>query len=588
MYSPNGAIVCIMCEQIHFLAVPEYNGESQRLQLDEDHSASARPSGLGFKRGHPVFWAAVFLAGAISFCSYHFILGNFFTGTDTLTLIESSQINSLVDAVSIFSKPLMSDSKFVEIGKFYRPVSVLSYSLDNALWGLDPFGFQLTNFLINVTVTCLVVIVMYQLSSGKLLFALLSGIMFAIHPALIECVPAIDRRHDMLVAVFLLASYSLYIQGQEEESLDRYKYLSLFFYGLALGSKEMAVIFPLILLSHIHFNSFEAPKPRSILSSIWQTRLYWMLTVAFIVWRTIVLEGVGGYQRDVPATLGEKFLHQINITYNYLIDLAYPADPLGILATGLANWWFFIILACLSLYILFFVRSLSVSEDCVNRRKSLHLLTCLGLWTTLPLLVFLVTFTFSHRSMYNSVIPFCGLVAYPLAETLTKLYRDISPKAIFRSSDQRKVIISRRAVSGLGVLMLVYLMCCSPMVCDYRQWTVSANIGRIILTKLLDSARDMPYDCKIHLFNLPDGVASYINRGIKAKEVTYLCDYSIKSWFRLCGFREKLEVIVHNRSRPLDFMGDLRLSTIRSNNSIFAIIDADIFAKRSKIVRTLQ
>ena len=98
----------------------------------------------------------------------------------------------------------------------------------------------------------------------------------------------------------------------------------------------------------------------------------------------------------------------------------------------------------------------------------------------------------------------------------------------------------------------------------------------------------MPYDCKIHLFNLPDGVASYINRGIKAKEVTYLCDYSIKSWFRLCGFREKLEVIVHNRSRPLDFMGDLRLSTIRSNNSIFAIIDADIFAKRSKIVRTLQ
>ena len=558
------------------------------MQRDEDHSASARPPGFSFKRERPIFWAAVLLAGAISFCSYHFILGNFFTGTDTLTLIESSQINSLVDALRIFSKPLMSDSKFVEIGKFYRPVAVLSYSLDNALWGLDPFGFQLTNFLINVIVTCLVVIVMYQLSSGKLLFASLSGIMFAVHPALIECVPAIDRRHDMLVAVFLLASYSLYIQGQKEDRLDRCNYLSLFFYGLALGSKEMAVIFPLILLSHIHFNSLEAPKPAGILSSIWQTRLYWILTAAFIVWRAIVLEGVGGYQRDVPNTLGEKFFHEINITYNYLIDLAYPADPLGILATGLANWWFFIILACLSLYIFFFIRSMSASEDSVSRQKSLNLLICLGLWTILPLLVFLATYTFSHRSMYNSVIPFCGLLAYPLAETLTKLHQDISLKSVFPSSDRRKVIISRRAVSGLGVLMLGYLMCCSPMVCDYRQWTVSANIGRIILTKLLDTARDMPHDCKIHLFNLPDGVASYINRGIKAKEVTYLCDYSIKSWFRLCGFREKLEVIVHNRSRPLYFMGDLRLSTIRSNNSIFAIIDADLFAKRSKTGRTLQ
>ena len=31
----------------------------------------------------------------------------------------------------------------------YTPLSLLSLSVDNALWGLDPFGYHLTNILLH-------------------------------------------------------------------------------------------------------------------------------------------------------------------------------------------------------------------------------------------------------------------------------------------------------------------------------------------------------------------------------------------------------------------------------------------------------
>ena len=86
----------------------------------------------------------------IAFLTYRDILGYFFTATDTLTLIDTSQIRSFRDIVRIFTEPLMNGTIFiVDGGKFYRPISVLSYSLEYSIWQLDPFGYHLSYLILH-------------------------------------------------------------------------------------------------------------------------------------------------------------------------------------------------------------------------------------------------------------------------------------------------------------------------------------------------------------------------------------------------------------------------------------------------------
>ena len=49
---------------------------------------------------------------------------------------------------SILWEPLGGEPSFGG-GPFFRPVSSLSFGLDRLLWGLEPFGYNLTNLLIH-------------------------------------------------------------------------------------------------------------------------------------------------------------------------------------------------------------------------------------------------------------------------------------------------------------------------------------------------------------------------------------------------------------------------------------------------------
>jgi len=66
----------------------------------------------------------------IAFWSYHDILGYFFAATDSLTLIDTSRIQSGNDVVRIFTEPLMNGTQFSEVYRYYRPITTLSFSLD--------------------------------------------------------------------------------------------------------------------------------------------------------------------------------------------------------------------------------------------------------------------------------------------------------------------------------------------------------------------------------------------------------------------------------------------------------------------------
>ncbi len=91
----------------------------------------------------------------------------------------------------------------------------------------------------------------------------LSALIFALHPINTESVTYIISRSSILSAFFYLLSLLMFIKGNEDSRIQGFKgsrfsrfiffTLSLFFFILALGSKEDAVTLPIIILFYYLF-----------------------------------------------------------------------------------------------------------------------------------------------------------------------------------------------------------------------------------------------------------------------------------------------------------------------------------------------
>ena len=185
---------------------------------------------------------------AVAVLAHYEILSYWFTGSDTLTLIEKSRMRTPAEAWEVFSSPLMYGTNFsIIVALFYRPVANLSYAVDFALWGLDPFGYHLTDLLLHAIASALTFAFVRRVSKDILVGAL-AGCLFALHPITAEVVPTPARRHDVLATVFVLVSLLLFFRAVARDRLHRGRWGllagSVLSYLLAVGAKEIGVLAP--------------------------------------------------------------------------------------------------------------------------------------------------------------------------------------------------------------------------------------------------------------------------------------------------------------------------------------------------------
>ncbi len=265
----------------------------------------------------------------IAFLTYRDILGYFFTGIDTMALIDSGRIQSFGDVIRIFNEPLGSNTPMLErVQKCYRPISTLSYSLDYSIWKLNPFGYHLTNLILHILVSILVFFFIRFLTSGKQVTALLGALIFTTHPVLVEGIPATIRRFDTITTLFVLLSILLFLKYFSTAFRKRgYLLFSIFFYILALGAKEIAVILPFLIFTYLITISFsdEEPFKDRIFQSVKICLPYFILTFIYLAWRTYILQGIGGYVKEASGAANISQL-LIEIGINYFIVLPYPVD----------------------------------------------------------------------------------------------------------------------------------------------------------------------------------------------------------------------------------------------------------------------
>ncbi len=138
---------------------------------------------------------------------------------------------------------------------YWRPVFSLSLALDYSLWGLNPFGFHLTNIILHA----INAVLLYSLGNklqGRTC-AVFASLLYALHPIQAHTVNVISTRGDLLAALFALLSVGAF--------LSRRTNLFVPWMVLALLSKEVSVVLPLVFIVGSIILQREKPDLRHLL-----------------------------------------------------------------------------------------------------------------------------------------------------------------------------------------------------------------------------------------------------------------------------------------------------------------------------------
>jgi len=130
----------------------------------------------------------------------------------------------------------------------YRPVRTASYAFDYALSGLEPWGYHLTNIVYHALTAVFVYLTARSLFD-RVRPALLTALLFAIHPIQTDAVTYMSGRRDVLSGLFVLAGFYLFVRYR---TTGRIGYLAavLPVYVLGFFSKESGIILPALCVAY--------------------------------------------------------------------------------------------------------------------------------------------------------------------------------------------------------------------------------------------------------------------------------------------------------------------------------------------------
>ncbi len=132
----------------------------------------------------------------------------------------------------------------------YHPLIWISLSLDVSLFGLHPGAFHLENVLLHAANTVMLYGFLVR-ATGYVRPALLSALLFAVHPVHVESVAWVTERKDALSGFFFLLGLLTYLEYARTTARIRKSLLyllTLCMLILGLLSKQMLVTFPFVLL----------------------------------------------------------------------------------------------------------------------------------------------------------------------------------------------------------------------------------------------------------------------------------------------------------------------------------------------------
>jgi len=141
-----------------------------------------------------------------------------------------------------------------------RPLPYLSFAVDRAIWGPEPFGYHVTNLCIHaLAALALFAFARLALLSPRLRdsfgphateLAACIAALWAVHPLGTQAVTYVYQRLESMTGMFCLAALAAFAQAAATGWRPRWLVASGLASAAAMGSKESAVVLPLLILGY--------------------------------------------------------------------------------------------------------------------------------------------------------------------------------------------------------------------------------------------------------------------------------------------------------------------------------------------------
>jgi tetratricopeptide (TPR) repeat protein len=242
----------------------------------------------------------------------------------------------------------------------WHPLTWISHMLDVQFYGINPTGHHLSNVLLQ-TLNVIILFLLLQRATGRLLRSAAVAALFAIHPLNVESVAWVTERKAVLSMFFLLLTLWAYGWYVRKPGLGRYLCV-LSFFSLALMSKIWVISLPFALLLLDYWplrrlsNAEESAEQRGLASSILALaieKIPLLLLAAAAGWMTLHVN-----RREGALAMAMPFSWRLkNAVYSYSAYLGKAIWPtrLAVFYPHPENslpWWKVIIaallLACIS------------------------------------------------------------------------------------------------------------------------------------------------------------------------------------------------------------------------------------------------
>ena len=192
-----------------------------------------------------VQWATVLILALVVFSFFQNSLNNLFTKWDdpgyvvNNPLIKNFSAQGLRDIFS-FSNPVMGN---------YHPLTMLTYAFEYNHAGLDPWLYHFDSLLLHI-INVLLVFCLVRLLTGRYAAAIITALLFGLHPLHVESVAWVAGRKDVLYAMFFLLACLSWVYFLRKEGFNKWLLyvLTVALFLCSLLSKPVAVSLPLVLL----------------------------------------------------------------------------------------------------------------------------------------------------------------------------------------------------------------------------------------------------------------------------------------------------------------------------------------------------
>lgn len=224
-----------------------------------------------------------------------------------------------------------------------RPLAYFTLAINYWWGGYDVVGYHVVNIAIHVINGLLVYVISLQLlqqyrrsdprgsawidSSTLQVIALLSSLMFTVHPIQIQSVTYIIQRMNSLATLLYLAAFTLYIAGRNSTSISKraiFWVAATIAWGLSLWSKQITITLPFVIMLYewmfFHKYTHRRPIRRDLI-------IIGIIVAVVAVVVAIQFKAIGPvfsnyYGRDF--TLGERLLTQPRVLIIYAGLTLFP------------------------------------------------------------------------------------------------------------------------------------------------------------------------------------------------------------------------------------------------------------------------